>query len=45
MKSGPVFTDFGPIQHDNSEEDRPDFQARTVRKEMKLVGDYTGKGK
>eukprot|EP00079_Xenopus_tropicalis_P009474 XP_002933535.2 PREDICTED: fibrinogen alpha chain [Xenopus tropicalis] len=43
MKSGPVFTDFGPIQHDNSEEDRPDFQARTVRKEMKLVGDYTGK--
>ncbi|NP_001080329.1 fibrinogen alpha chain precursor [Xenopus laevis] len=43
MKSGPVFDDFGPIQHDNSEEDRPDFQARTVRKETKLVGDYTGK--
>ncbi|OCT99683.1 fibrinogen alpha chain [Xenopus laevis] len=43
MKSGLVFDDLGPIQHDNSEEDRPDFQARTVRKEMKLVGDYTGK--
>ncbi|KAG8453999.1 hypothetical protein GDO86_000574 [Hymenochirus boettgeri] len=42
MKSGPVFEDFGPVQLENSEEDRPDFQARTVKKEVKLVGDYTG---
>ncbi|MEE6461190.1 hypothetical protein FKM82_001225 [Ascaphus truei] len=42
MKSKPVFEDHGPIQHDNSEEDMPDLQARSVNKEMKLVDGYTG---
>ncbi|KAM4707680.1 fibrinogen alpha chain [Discoglossus pictus] len=41
-KSGSVFDDLGPVQHDNSEEDMPDLQARTVTKEVKLVQDYTG---
>ncbi|KAM4807687.1 fibrinogen alpha chain [Rhinophrynus dorsalis] len=42
MKSGAMFEDLGPIQHDNSEEDRPDLQARSVKKEVKLFEDYTG---
>ncbi|XP_056410941.1 fibrinogen alpha chain [Hyla sarda] len=42
MKSGPVFEDLGPIQHDNSEEDMPDFGARSVQTGVKQTGDYTG---
>lgn len=45
VKSGPVFEDLGPIQHENSEEDMPDFGARSVQTGVKLTGDYTGKGK
>ncbi|XP_077135487.1 fibrinogen alpha chain-like [Ranitomeya variabilis] len=43
VKSGPVFEDLGPILHDNSEEDAPDFGARSVQTGVKLTGDYTGK--
>ncbi|XP_069834819.1 fibrinogen alpha chain-like [Dendropsophus ebraccatus] len=42
VKSGPVFEDLGPIQHENSEEDTPDFGARTVQTGVKVTGDYTG---
>ncbi|XP_075716441.1 fibrinogen alpha chain [Rhinoderma darwinii] len=42
VKSGPVFEDLGPIQHDNSEEDVPDLGARSVQTGVKLTGDYTG---
>ncbi|XP_053559733.1 fibrinogen alpha chain [Bombina bombina] len=41
-KSALTFDDHGPIQHENSEEDVPDFKARTVTSEVKLVQDYTG---
>ncbi|KAM8939732.1 fibrinogen alpha chain [Pelodytes ibericus] len=39
-KSGRVFED---TVFENSEEDTPDFNARSVRKEVKFVADYTGK--
>ncbi|XP_063776584.1 fibrinogen alpha chain [Pseudophryne corroboree] len=37
-KSGPVLEDVGPIQHQNSEEDTPDFSARSVRPGTKETG-------
>ncbi|KAM3937259.1 fibrinogen alpha chain-like [Leptodactylus fuscus] len=43
VKSGPVFEDLGPIQHENSEEDMPDFGARSVQIEKKVTGDCTAK--
>ncbi|XP_053316248.1 fibrinogen alpha chain [Spea bombifrons] len=42
LKSAPVFDDLGPIDHENSEEDMPNLNARSVKKEVKLVADYTG---
>ncbi|XP_069099031.1 fibrinogen alpha chain [Pleurodeles waltl] len=43
MKSALVFEDLGPIQHDESGEDNPDLQARSVKKEaVNLQGDYVG---
>ncbi|XP_069487411.1 fibrinogen alpha chain-like [Ambystoma mexicanum] len=43
MKSAPVFDDFGPVQHDESGEDTPDLQARSIKKEAAtLQEDYTG---
>ncbi|XP_075054544.1 fibrinogen alpha chain [Mixophyes fleayi] len=41
-KSGPVFEDVGPIQHLNSEEDVPDFSARSVQTGVKVSGAYRG---
>ncbi|XP_066429708.1 fibrinogen alpha chain [Eleutherodactylus coqui] len=42
FKSGPVFEDLGPIQHDNSEEDMPDLRARGVQTGVKVTGEHTG---
>ncbi|KAM9330441.1 fibrinogen alpha chain [Gastrophryne carolinensis] len=43
FKSGPVYEDLGPIRGENSEEDVPDFSARSVRVEsVKRVSQYSG---
>ncbi|XP_044156151.1 fibrinogen alpha chain [Bufo gargarizans] len=42
MKSGPVFEDLGPILTEKSEEDMPDFGARSVQTGVKTTGDHTG---
>lgn len=44
-KSGPVFEDLGPILEGNSEEDVPDFSARSVRPGVKKTSSNTGSGK
>ncbi|XP_072262042.1 fibrinogen alpha chain [Pyxicephalus adspersus] len=36
FKSGPVFEDLGPIQVENSEEDRPDFSARSFQSSRRI---------
>ncbi|CAH2301208.1 fibrinogen alpha chain [Pelobates cultripes] len=41
-KSKQVFEDHGPLQQDISGEDTPDLQARSVRKQVKVVTSYTG---
>ncbi|KAG8592456.1 hypothetical protein GDO81_000508 [Engystomops pustulosus] len=44
LKSGPVFEDLGPIQHENSDEDIPDFSARSIPTGVKNTDDCTVKG-
>ncbi|CAI9588584.1 unnamed protein product, partial [Staurois parvus] len=41
-KSGPVFEDLGPIQVENSEEDVPDFHARSVKPGVKKTSSSGG---
>ena len=46
FKSGAVFEDLGPIQVEHSEEDTPDFNARSVQSGgMRKTSSATGKGK